>query len=111
FEIGPKKSHHDGVEDTPFQRGEAWPVFGNGESKKNRRSEFHKEITDTDRLRTVPAAPAQNSVAEYGHVVIPGDGAAAFRTKRARRNDGQIARQAIYANVEKAAEKQAEDCR
>jgi len=107
---------HDG-EAKEQEAEDGHPEAGDGEAelqeaKQEQRGggEFDGGVAPCDGLMAMAAAGAQENPAQEGKVVEGADGRAATRAAGARADDRLVARQARDADVEEAAEGEAEDC-
>ena len=71
--------------------------------------ELHQRIAPGNTGAAVPALAAQREVTRQRNIVVPRDRLAAADTMRARLHHAAIARPAVNAHVQKAADQQAED--
>lgn len=78
------------------------------EKKEQGADEFDDGVTRGDASAAVAAASAENEPTEDGNVVKGSYGGVALRAGRARRDHGHATRQPVDADVEKAAEDEAE---
>ena len=106
--VGEGESDEEEAEDTAL--GGIWrnAVVQKREKKEQGADEFDDRITRSDSSAAVTAASTENEPAKDRNVVERGDGGVALRAGRARRDDGHATRQPVNADVEKAAEDEAE---
>lgn len=106
---------HDGqAEEQEAEYGHSDPGDGEAEAKiaeqeERRGSQFDRGIAPGDGLAAAAAAATEKNPAEDGDVVAGADHRAATGAVRTRVDDGLVARQARDADVEEAAEGEAED--
>ncbi len=70
--------------------------------------ELQRRVADRDAAAALAAAAAEQQIADDGNVVVPAQDVAAVRAARRRPDERLAARQAVDADVEKAADRQPE---
>jgi len=96
----------EGKGNQPLECDAVFPEEQEGEDGGDR---LHQRVAESDPLSAIPAPPPKKDVTDHGYVVIEPDGLAAARAAGSGRNDGLLLRQPVNENIEKAADRGAQN--
>jgi len=107
-DVGDDKDQHETREKQPFERGDGQAKFVVGQQEEQAGSKLDYRVHRRYRETTVAAFATKENPAQDRDVVVRLDGDQAARAAGAWRNYGQAFRNACDANIQKAADDQAE---
>jgi hypothetical protein len=111
FQVRERQPHQQCAQEAELQGRERRSQPPDEDEEQHAGQQFDYRIPHGDGRLAMPAAAAQQRVAQQRDVVVPGDRMAAGRAVRAGPHHRKILRQAVDADVEEAADQQAEQQR